>query len=220
MMTVMQSATTDPPFVPIRRSGWPNRRSPRLAFAAAVVVALIAVAVGLSHRPTSGERATDLQNLLTTLSTDVESCSGGVGDALRVMNAIQDGTSHDVTTAINLATEGAANCSPANNELLGDLTSVQVPESLASYHLQAAVTDLIDWAAPDAARVQSDVAIVLTDAGKPGESAAIALLAKDLRKLRAQRAVVYAALAPAIKALSPRSAPPRLWVTARPPNSY
>ena len=216
----MQSATTDPPFVPIRRSGWPTRRSPRWALAAVVVLALIGVAVGLSHRPTSGERAADLRSLLAALNSDVESCSGGVGDALRVMNAIQDGSSHDVTTAINLATEGAANCSPANNELLDDLTGVQVPESLNSYHLQAAVTDLIDWAAPDAARVQSDVATVLTDRGKPGESAAIARLGYDLRKLRAQRAVVYAALAPAIKALSPHSVPPRLWVTARPPNSY
>jgi hypothetical protein len=216
----MQSATTDPPFVPIRKNGWPTRRSPRWLFAAAGVLVLIAVAVGLSHHPTTGERATDLRSLLSALNTDIESCSGGVGDALRVMNAIQDGTSHDVSTAINLAAEGAANCSPANNELLDDLTGVQVPESLSSYHLQAAVTDLIDWAAPDAARVQSDVATVLTDRGKPGESSAIAQLGKDLRKLRAQRAVVYAALAPAIKALSPRSTPPRLWVAARPPNSY
>src|SRR5215472_1080414 len=216
----MQSATTDPPFVPIRRSGWPTRRSPRWVFAAVAVLALIGVAVGLSHRPTSGERAADLKSLLAALNTDVESCSGGVGDALRVMNAIQDGSSRDVATAINLASEGAANCSPANNELLDDLTGVQVPESLNSYHLRAAVTDLIDWAAPDAARVQSDVATVLTDRGKPAEGTAIAQLGYDLRKLRAQRAVVDAALAPAIRALSPHSVPPRLWVTARPPNSY
>lgn len=216
----MPSATTDPPFVPIRTSGWPVRRLPRWAFAAAAVLVVTAVAVGLAHRPTSGQRASDLRSLLTALNTDVESCSGGVGDALAVMNAIQDGASHDVTTAINLATEGAANCSPANNELLDDLTGVQVPESLDGYHLKAAVTDLIDWAAPDAARVQSDVATVLTDRGKQGEAAAVAHLGDDLRKLRAQRAVVYAALAPAIKALSPGSAPPRLWVTARPPNSY
>lgn len=203
-----------------RQPGWPSRRSPRWAFAVAAVFAAIGVTVGLSHRPTSGERASDLRSLLRALNTDVESCSGGVGDALRVMNAIQDGTSHDVATAINLAADGAANCSPANNELLDDLTGVQVPESLASYHLQAAVTALIDWAAPDAGRVQSDVAAVLADRGKPAERAAIARLGQDLRKLRTQRAVVYAALAPAIKALSPGSAPPRLWVTARPPNSY
>lgn len=219
-MRATDSPADGPPFVPIRKSGWPTRRSPRWALAAVAVLAVIAVAVSLAHRPTSGERASDLRSLLTMLNTDVESCSGGVGDALAVMNAIQDGTSHDVTTAINLATEGAANCSPANNELLDDLTGVQVPESLDSYHLKTAVTDLIDWAAPDAANVQSDVATVLADRGKPGQAAALARLGEDLRKLRAQRTVVYAALAPAIKALSPRSAPPKLWVTARPPSSY
>jgi hypothetical protein len=216
----MTQATTDPPFVPIRRSGWPTKRTPRTAIAAGVVLLLIAVAVGLSHHPSKAERASDFTALLATLNTDIESCSGGVGDALRVMNAIQDGSSHDVTTAIGLADLGASNCSPANNQSLDDLTGVQVPESLDSYHLQGAVTDLINWAAPDAARVQWDVATVLTDRGKPGESAAVAAFDKDLRALRAQRAVVYAALAPAIKALSPRSVPPTLWVTARPPNSY
>lgn len=214
------TGSDSPPFVPIRGDGWPRRRSPRWAIAAVAVLAVIAVAVGLTHNPTKGERATDLRGLLATLNTDIESCSGGVGDALRVMTAIQAGTSHDVATAINLAAQGSANCSPANNEQLDDLTGVQVPESLAGYHLQTAVTDLIDWAAPDAARVQSDVATVLTDRGKPGESAAIARLGQDLRKLRTQRAVVDAALAPAIRALSPRSAVPRLWVTARPPSSY
>jgi hypothetical protein len=216
----MSTSTTDPPFVPLRKSGWPTRRSPRWAFVAGAVLLLIGVLVGLSHRPTKGERATDLRGLLSTLNTDIESCSGGVGDALRVLNAIDSGSSHDVQTAINLANLGSANCSPANNQQLDDLTGVQVPESLDSYNLQAAVTDLINWAAPDAVRVQADVATVLTDRGRPAESAAVRTLSLDLRKLRAQRAVVFAALAPAIKALSPQSAPPILWVTARPPNSY
>jgi hypothetical protein len=213
-------ATTDPPFVPLRRSGWPTKRSPRWALAAGTVLLVAAVLVGLSHRPTNGERAADLRGLLSTLNTDIESCSGGVGDALRVLNAIDTGSSHDVATAINLANLGSQNCSPANSQPLDDLTGVQVPESLASYHLQAAVTDLIDWAAPDAAQVQADVATVLTERGKPSEPNARRALSVDLRRLRAQRAKVYAALAPAIKALSPQLTPPILWVTARPPNSY
>ena len=216
----MQTSTSDPPFVPLRKSGWPARRSPRWAFAAGAALLLIGVAIGLSHHPTNGQRATDLRGLLSTLNTDIESCSGGVGDALSVLKAIDSGSSHDVSTAISLANLGSANCSPANNQQLDDLTGVQVPESLASYHLAAAVTDLINWAAPDAAQVQADVATVLTNRGKAAESAAVRTLSVDLRKLRAQRAVVYAALAPAIKALSPGSTPPMLWVAARPPNSY
>ncbi len=216
----MQTVTTEPPFVPIRASGWPTRRAPRLAIVATAILLVIAVAVGLSHRPTKGERASDLRGLISTLNTDVESCSGGVGDALRVLNAIQTGSSHDVGTAINLANLGSANCSPANNEQLDDLTGVQVPESLDSYHLQGAVTALINWAAPDAANVQADVATVLTERGKPGEAKATAALQRALRSLRAQREVFYAAMAPAMRALSPGIALPRLWVVARPPNSY
>src|SRR5260370_37543893 len=121
--------TTEPPYVPIRRSGWPTKRSPRWAFAAGAGLLLIAVLVGLSHRPTNGQRAADLRGLLSTLNTDIESCSGGVGDALRVLNAIDSGSSHDVATAINLATLGATNCSPANNQLLDDLTAVPGPET-------------------------------------------------------------------------------------------
>jgi hypothetical protein len=216
----MQTTTTEPPFVPLRKSGWPSRRAPRWALVACAILLVIAIAVGLSHRPTNGERASDLGALLTTLNTDVESCAGGVGDALRVMNDIDSGTSHDVATAISIAQTGSANCSPANNEELDDLTGVQVPESLDRYNLQAGVTDLINWAAPDAANVQADVATVLADRGQPSEAGARAALSQALRRLRTQRAVVYAAFAPAIKALSPHVALPRLWVTARPPNSY
>ena len=56
----------------------------------------------------------------------------------------------------------------------------------------------------------SDVAAVLSNRGKPGEAASRARLARDLRKLDAQRAKVYAVLRPAIRALSPASAPPTL----------
>jgi hypothetical protein len=208
------------PAIPIRPSGWPVRRTPRWALIAAPVLVIAAVAVGLAHRPTTGERASDLRGLVSTLNTDIESCAGGVGDSLGVLKDIDNGSSRDVTTAISIAYTGAANCSPANNEELDDLTGVQVPESLDGYHLQAGVTDLINWAAPDAANVQADVGTVLADRGKPGEPAARAALSAALAKLRAQRRVVYAAFAPAIKALTPGTVLPTLWVTARPPGSY
>ena len=209
-----------PPAIPIRPSGWPGRRTPRWAFIAAPILVVAAVAVGLAHRPTSTERASDLRGLISTVNADIESCAGGVGDTLAALNDIDNGSSRDLTTAINIADTGAANCSPANNEELDDLTGVQVPESLDRYNLQAAVTDLINWAAPDAADVQADAGIVLADRGKASEPAARAALAAALRKLRAQRAVVYAAFAPAIKALSPHTVLPVLWVTARPVGSY
>ncbi|HEX9032366.1 MAG TPA: hypothetical protein VF834_11015 [Streptosporangiaceae bacterium] len=208
----MQTARTDPgpPYVPIRTNGWSIRRTPRWAIAVGAVLVAIAVAVGLVHRPTSGQRGVDLRTFLHLLASDVQSCSGGVGESLFVLHAIDSGASHDVPTALGVATTGASNCSPANNPLLADLTGAQVPESLASYHLQPAITALIDWAAPRAARVQADVATVLTDRGKPSEAAARAALSRDLRALDAQRKVFYADLAPAITALSPQSRPPVL----------
>ena len=211
---------TEPPLIPIRKSGWPTRRPPRWALIAAPVLVIAAVLVGLSHRPTNGERASDLRGLISTVNTDIESCAGGVGDSLGALKDIDNGSSHDVTTAINIAETGAANCSPANNEELDDLTGVQVPESLASYNLQNGVNDLINWAAHYAADVQNDVAIVLTDRGKPTEAAAVAALNAEISKLKIQRAVVHAAFEPAIKALSPQTKLTTLWVTARPPSTY
>ncbi len=207
----MQTARTDPPYVPVRRGGWPTRRAPRWVMAAGAVLLTAAVAVGLSHRPTTGQRAADLRGLLHQLNADIESCSGGVRESLFVLHKIDAGTSRDVRTAVNVASTASANCSPANNELLDDLTSAQTPESLASYHLQAAITALIDWAAPNAQRVAADVATILSDRGRPAEAGDRAALSQALRKLDAQRSVVYAALEPAIRALSPASAPPALY---------
>jgi len=207
----MQAAKTDPPFVPVRSSGWPTRRAPRWVVGVGAVLLAVAVAVGLSHRPTSGQRAADLRSFLRQLTADVESCSGGVRESLYVLREIDSGASHDVQTALNVANTAAANCSPANNELLIDLTAVQPPESLASYHLGTAVTGLIDWAAPRATRVAADVAAVLANRGRPAEAADRAALQRALRELDAQRSVVYTALAPAIRSLSPASTPPRLY---------
>jgi hypothetical protein len=134
-----------------------------------------------------------------------------VRESLFVLRQIDAGTSQDRKTALNVANTAAANCSPANNELLVDLTGVQPPGSLASYHLQPAVTALIDWAAPRAAQVAADVAVVLSHHGRPAEATDRISLQRAVRELDAQRRVVYAALVPAIKALSPSSAPPVLY---------
>ncbi len=211
---------TEPPLIPLRKSGWPTRRAPRWTLVAAPILLIAAVLVGLSHHPTKGQRAFDLSGLISSLNTDVESCAGGVGDSLGALKYIDNGSSHDVSTAINIAQTGAANCSPANNQQMDDLTNVQVPESLASYHLQAGVNDLVNWGAHYAAAVQSDVATVLMDRGKPAEASAVAALNAAIRTLKAKRAAVFAAFAPAIKALSPSTKLTTLWVTARPPSTY
>src|SRR5258708_40022230 len=143
----MPTTRTDPPSIGVRSHGWPTRRAPRWAIAAGAVLGAVALAVGLSHHPTAGQRATDLRSFLSQVTFDIQSCSGGVRESLLVLRTIDAGASHDLTTALRVAGTGAQNCAPANSEQLDDLVNnVQVPESLASYHLQAAATGLVDWA--------------------------------------------------------------------------
>jgi hypothetical protein len=184
-------------------SGWPVRRMPKWSFAVGAVLVLAAVAVGLAHHPTNGERATDLTGVVQTLNTDMDSCAGGVRESLQALRQVQAGASGQVANAESVASQGAANCMPANNELIDDLENYQVPESLASFRLQGAVSDLISWAAPNAIAVQTDVAAVLHARGTAAEAAAQAKLTAALRKLDAERVAFDAILQPAIRSLHP-----------------
>jgi len=198
-----------------RQSGWghpgrSSRRVPRWAYLAGIALLAIGVAVGLVHTPSRSERASDLMGVLQTMNADIESCAGGVGESLTALREIDAGASRDVTDAVTVAGTGASNCSPANNELIDDLEGYEVPESLASFHLQAAVSGLIAWAAPDAEQVQSDVAAVLAAPGPAARAASRAALARALRRLDAQRSAADQPIRAALAALAVRAALPRL----------
>src|SRR5262252_9284298 len=188
-------ARADPPYVPLRHSGWPTRRTPRWWFAAGLLVLVAAVLVGIAVHPSRSQRA-----------TDIKSCAGGVAESLTVLRAIEGGTSHDLNTAVHVATYGAGNCSPANNMQLDDLVGYQVHESLASFRLDRAVNGLLTWAFPDAQRVQSDVATVLRAHGA-ARAAATASLRHDLRVLDGQRAYVNKIMMAAITATAASGRP-------------
>jgi hypothetical protein len=192
------------------RAGRPSPRIPRWAYLAVIALLAIGVAVGLVHTPSRSERAADLTGVLQTMNADIESCAGGVGESLTALREINAGASRDVTDAVTVAGTGASNCSPANNELIDDLEGYEVPESLARFHLQRAVTGLISWAAPDAEQVQSDVAAVLSARSPQDRAAARQVLARGLRRLDAQRAVAEKPIRTAISALAVQAAPPRL----------
>lgn len=200
----------DPPYVPIRRTAWPVRRTPRWLLAALVVLAAGAVAVGLAHRPSQPERASDLRAFLRTMHYDIESCAGGVSESRFALSRLDSGASHDQATAVNIATTGAKNCEPANNMQLDDLTQYQVSESLASLRLQPVVNGLVTWAFPDAVRVQADVAKVLKARGTTAAARTRAELAAALRKLDAQRSAVDAGIAAAIRAVGGHVTPLKL----------
>jgi len=195
-----------------RAGRWPAAR-PRARWVLAGVLALLAAAVllaGLARTPSDRERAADLRAFARDMTTDVQSCAGGVREALTALRAIQAGSSHDVATASRIATDGAANCSPANNELLDDLLQYQVTESLARFRLAGMVSGLVTWCAPDAMRVQSDVAAVLAARGTPGARRAVAALDRALTVLDTQRTAVDAMLARASTALHAQVQPPPL----------
>jgi hypothetical protein len=180
---------TDPPHIPLRHGGWPVRKTPRWLFAAGALVLAGAVVVGLAHHPSQAQRAADMNTFLHDVTSDIQSCAAGVGESLTSLRTVVPAPSHDLTTAISEATYGAANCSPANNELLDDLTQYQVSESLASYRLGRVVKGLVTWAFPDAMRVQEDVAATLPAQGA-ARAADMAKLQRDLKRLDGQRAFV------------------------------
>jgi hypothetical protein len=196
--------------IPTRRSGWPVLRTPRWMLAGAVVLAAGLTLAALPHHPSASQRATDLRGVVHEMTADIESCAGGVSESLTALRAIQAGTSHDVKTAVSIATTGAANCSPADSMPMDDLVQYQPPESLASFHLEQTVNELVTWGFPDAQRVQSDVATVLTASTPSAVSAATAALRHDQQVLDAERATIDGMISAASKSLAADVAPPAL----------
>jgi hypothetical protein len=189
------------------------RRTPRWLLLAGVLFLIAAVAVALVHRPSTAERASDMRGFLQEVNTDIESCSGGVGESLTVLRDVQAehfGNSTDISEGISVASQGAANCAPANNEQIDNLEAYQVSESLDGFGLVSVVTELVTWAAPDAEAVQTDVARVLASTTPQARSTAEAALSRDLRTLNAERAAIDAPIAKAIKALHMNASPPGL----------
>jgi hypothetical protein len=86
-----------------------------------------------------------------------------------------------------------------------------VTESLASFRLARVVTGLVNWAAPDAENVQTDVAKVLAaPPDSQAKASATAALQQALRKLDAQRSSVDAIMDSAIRSVSAHATPPSL----------
>ena len=194
-------------------SGWPVRRTPRWLLLAIAALVVVGVAISLVHKPSQAERASDLHGFLQEVNADVESCAGGVGESLAALREVQSGganTPTDISQAMSIAQQGSANCSPANNEELDNLENYQVPQSLYSFGLIDAVSGLVTWAAPDAQRVQDDVAAVLGATTPQAKTQAQSALSRDLAALDAERAKVNGPIGKAIKALALKATPPRL----------
>jgi hypothetical protein len=196
--------------IPTRRSGWPVLRTPRWMLAGAAVLVIGLTLAAIPHHPSTSQRAADLRAVVQAMNTGIESCAGGVSESLTALRQIQSGASHDTKTAVSIATLGAANCSPANSMPMDDLVQYQPPESLASFHMDQAVNDIVTWGFPDAQRVQADVATLLTASTPAATQAATAALTRDQRALDAERTVVDGMINTASNSLSASIAPPPL----------
>ena len=193
-----------------RPSGWPVLRTPTWMLVAGAVLVAGLVLAAVPHRPSTEQRAADLRGMVHDLTTDIESCAGGVSDSITALRAIQSGTSKDVKTAVTIANTAAANCSPANSMPMEDLVQYQAPGSLASFHVQTAVNDLVTWGFPLAQRVQTDVASLVTAKAPDAITHATAQLRKDQLALDAQRARINGLIGTASASLSAHVAPPNL----------
>jgi len=198
------------PGVATRPTGWPVLRTPKWMLAAAAILVAGLTLAAIPHRPSAAERAADLRGMVHDLNTDIESCAGGVSDSITALRAIQSGASNDVTTAVKIANLAAANCSPANSMPMEDLVQYQAPGSLASFHVQTAVDDLVTWGFPLAQRVQIDVATLVTAKAPGAVERASAQLRQDQQALDAQRARIDQVINAASTSLTAHVAPPSL----------
>lgn len=195
--------------LPVRRTGWPVLRTPKWMLAgAAVLVAGLVLAAWPTH-PSTAQRIADLKSMASELTTDIESCAGGINDTATALHDLRDGSSNDYGTGQNIATTAVDNCSPANNMQLDDLTQYQVPNSLAQFHFDVAVQDLVTWAFPLAQRVQTDMGALMTAKGSAVATDTAKLDAAE-RALNAERATFDKYFATADSALSAHVAAPAL----------
>ncbi len=193
-----------------RPSGWPVLRTPKWMLLAGLVLVAGLTLAAIPHRPSSSQRAADLRGMVHDLNVDIESCAGGVNDSITALRAIQAGTSHDVKTAVVIANTAAANCSPANSMPMEDLVQYQAPESLASFHVQTAVDDLVTWGFPLAQRVQVDVATLVSAKTPATVQSASAQLRHDQQALDAERTQLDRLITTASTSLSAHVTPPAL----------
>jgi hypothetical protein len=193
-----------------RASGWPVLRTPRWMLAGGLVLVAGLTLAAIPHHPSTAQRAADLRGMVHDLNIDIESCAGGVNDSITALRAIQSGGSHDVTTAVKIANQAADNCSPANSMPMEDLVQYQAPESLASFHVQDVVNDLVTWGFPLAQRVTTDVAALVAAKTPAAVTRASGQLRQDQQALDAQRTRIDRLISVASTSLTARVAPPPL----------
>jgi hypothetical protein len=200
---------TEPPFVPLRHSGWATKRTPLWVFAILAVAAVGVLLVSLSHRPSPSQRASDLAGYFGDVKAGIGSCAAGLHDSQNAYGQVLGGDTAQVKAAESVFTYGGSNCTLASNQALTDFANYQVTESLASLNLDTADNDVITWSF-DSTAVQADMLAVLKAAAPSARTSAQATLKTDLVKLDKQRAAVDAIWAAAKNVTGATAALPSL----------
>jgi len=200
---------TEPPFVPLRRSGWATKRTPRWVFAFLAVAAIGIFLVSLSHKPSMTQRASDLTGYFGDVKAGIGSCAAGLHDSENAYGQLLGGDTAHAKTAESVFTYGGSNCTLASNQALTDFASYQVTESLASLNLDAADNDVITWSF-DSTAVQTDMLAVLKATTPAARTTAQAALRTGLVTLDKRRAAIDAIWAAAKRATGATSAFPSL----------
>jgi hypothetical protein len=206
---------TEPPFVPLRRSGWATRRTPRWIFGVIAVAVIGVIAVSLSHKPSQSQRAADLTGYFADVNTGIGSCAAGLRDSMTAYQAIAGGDKAKLGTGVSILAYGASNCEVATSEPLADFANYQVTESLASLNLNAADNAVITWAF-DATAYQQDMLAVLHADTPAARGQAKAALGPALATLNARRATIDGIWNAAKKATGDTTALPNLTAHAVP----
>ncbi len=205
---------TEPPFVPLRRSGWATKRTPLWVFGAIAVLVIGGFLVALSVRPSQSQQASDLRGYFGDVSTGVGSCAAALRDSMTSYQAVVGGDSAELGTAKSIVGYGVSNCEVASNESLSDFANYQVTESLDSLRLTAADNDVITWAF-DATAYQHDLLAVLTAANAPAPGPGRRLALPALAALNAERTTIDAIWNAAKKTTGDASPLPNLTAQAQ-----
>ncbi len=180
--------------------GWVRRHRGWTTAGVVVVVLGLTAFADWPHAATRGQLQADLGAYAAQIRADVLSCGVEVEDALSAYNQIRAGASTDRPTAIGIFDRTALDCTPAGNDKIVDLGTLEPPRSLARFHLDLAAQQLYGWASSDAVDAMADLKTLLAN---PGDPATLSDLRRKLGDMQ-QRAVsaqgVFSSAASAIGA--------------------
>jgi hypothetical protein len=188
----MNSPTqTEPPFVPLRHSGWASKRTPLWVFAVLVVLVVAAVVTSLSVKPTQSQRASDLRTYFGDVTTGIGSCAAALQGSETAYGDVLRGDTAQAKTALSIFNYGASNCTVAGNEALENFEDYQIAQTLDSLNLNTANNDVITWGF-DANILQADMVAVLNAKTPAARASAEATLTSANGTLNEERSTIDA----------------------------